>query len=127
MDTNVLIFDTFEDSEFHGEAASALDSLEQWCVPAMVFHELLWFFRGQGTQLSRASTKIQEYLTNEKTSFSSCTLDDIRFAMRHMKDYRQYNDLVILSAAKRLGVPLFSFDEELNVVAGRNSVKVLSH
>ena len=46
VDTNVLISDTFEDSEFHAEAAAGLDSIERWCIPGMALHELLWFFKG---------------------------------------------------------------------------------
>jgi len=43
VDTNVLIFDTFEDSEFHIEAMKLLDSLKRWILPSIVFHEYVWF------------------------------------------------------------------------------------
>jgi uncharacterized protein len=122
IDTNVLIFDTFEDSELHAEAASGLDSIGRWCIPGMAFHELLWFFRGRGLQLSKARTKAEEYLTNEKSVYAPCTPDDIRFATRLMRSYREYNDLVILSVAERMGLPLFSFDEALKEMAAKNSV-----
>jgi len=118
----VLIFDTFEDSEHHKDAASGLDSLEGWGVPGMVFHELLWFFRGRNVKVPRAVMKVEELLTHEKTMFVPCTTDDVRFAGARIKNYREYNDLIILSTANRLQLPLFSFDEELNTVAKRNSV-----
>ena len=35
MDTNVLVFDTFEDREFHAEAASGLDSIDERRIPGM--------------------------------------------------------------------------------------------
>jgi len=124
VDTNVLVFDTFEDSEFHKEAASGLDSLEKWLLPDMVFHELVWFFKSREIQPSRAATKVSEYLTNEKTDFLHCTADDIRFASSRMAGYHEYNDLLILSAARRLDVPLFSFDEDLKRVAKRAAVKL---
>ena len=122
IDTSVLIFDTFEDSEFHSEAASGLDSIERWCIPGMAFHEFLWFFKGRDLPLSQARTKAEEYMTNEKSVFAPCTPDDIRFATRLMKRYHEYNDLVILSVAKRMGLPLFSFDEALKRLATKNSV-----
>jgi uncharacterized protein len=122
IDTDVLIFDTFEDGEFHAEAASGLDSIEKWCIPGMAFHEFLWFFKGRDLPLSQARTKAEEYLTNEKSVFAPCTPDDIRFATRLMKRYHEYNDLVILSVAKRMGLPLFSFDEALKKMATKNSV-----
>ena len=125
LDTNVLIFDTFADSEFHLQAASTLDSMERWSLPGIVFHELIWFFKVRKIELSRARTKVEEYMANEKASFSPCTADDIRFAMTRMKEYSQYNDLIVLSTAKRLGLPLFTFDEELKKSAKENSVRVV--
>ncbi len=125
IDTNVVVFDTFEDSEFHSEATSKLDSIDRWHLPSIIIHELVWFFKARKIQLSRARLKVEEYLTNEKTVFSQCTVDDIRFATTRMKNYQEYNDLVILSVAKRLGLPLFTFDDELKQIAIQNSVKLV--
>jgi predicted nucleic acid-binding protein len=125
VDTNVLIFDTFEDSEFHAEATATLDSSDRWFIPGIVFHELIWFFRSRGIPVSKAKQKVEEYLTNEKSSFLSCTTDDLRFASVRMRGYPEYNDLVVLAAAKRLELPLLTFDEELRGLASRNSVRLL--
>ena len=125
IDTNVVVFDTFEDSEFHSEATTKLDSIARWHLPSMTIHELVWFFKARKIQLSRARLKVEEYLTNEKTVFSQCTADDIRFATARMRNYQEYNDLVILSVAKRLGLPLFTFDDELKQIAIQNSVKLV--
>jgi predicted nucleic acid-binding protein len=122
IDTNVLIFDTFEDSEFHKTAVSGLDSLQKWHIPGIVFHELVWFFKGRAIQVSLVNIKVEEYLRNEKTEFSPCTADDLRFAVSHLREYHEYNDLVILSVAKRLDVPLFSFDDDLKKSAKRHAV-----
>ena len=124
VDTNVLVFDTFEDSEFHGKATSGLDSLDGWYLPEMVFHELVWFFRSQKIPPARAGAKVQEYLTNEKASFLPSTADDVVHAATRMKAYSEYNDLLILSAAKRLGVPFFTFDEGLAKLARRSGVEL---
>ena len=90
----------------------------------MVFHELVWFFRSQRVQPARAASKVQEYLTNEKTSFLPCTADDLRFAVTKMRSYSEYNDLLILSIARRLGSPFFTFDEDLARLAKRNGVEL---
>jgi uncharacterized protein len=103
-----------------------LDSIEKWCIPDMALHEFLWFFKDRDLPLSHARAKAGEYLTNEKSAFAPCTPDDIRFATRLMKKYHEYNDLVILSVAKRLGLPLFSFDEALKKLAAKNSVNVFA-
>ena len=120
----MLVFDTFEDSEYHSEASSRLDSINKWCITAIVFHEFLWFFKGRGLQLSKASVKLEEYLAHEKSQFAPNDSDDIRFAATRMKDYHEYNDLVILSVARRMDIPLLSFDEGLNKMARNNAVVV---
>ena len=126
IDTNVLIFDTFEDSQFHGEARRGLDSIARWHFPDIVFHEFFWFFKSENIQLSRARLKMEEYLTNEKTVFSPCAPDDIRFASNEITNYSDYNDFVILSIAKRLELPLFTFDRELARKAARKDVRIVS-
>jgi uncharacterized protein len=67
LDTNVLIFDTFEDSEFHSDATRGLDSVDGWFIPSVAFHELLWFFKGRDFQLGKAKAEAEEYLANEKS------------------------------------------------------------
>lgn len=124
LDTNVLIFDTFEDSEFHFEATRVLDSVERWCIPSMAFHEFLWFFKGRDFRLTEVKAKVEEYLTNEKSAFAACTLDDIQFAAERMKSYHEYNDLIILSVAERTKLPLLSFDANLKKMAVKNAVSL---
>ncbi len=45
IDTNVIIYDLFEDPQFHKEAEEILDSSEGWVIPSIVIHELVWFLR----------------------------------------------------------------------------------
>lgn len=125
IDTNVIVFDAFVDSEFHSEATTKLDSIDRWYLPSVIIHELVWFFKARKIQLSRARLKVEEFLTNEKTVFSQCTADDIRFAIVQIKNYQEYNDLVILSVAKRLGLQLFTFNDGLKQKAIQNSVKLV--
>lgn len=124
IDTNVLIFDTFEDSEFHVEASNGLDSIEKWYLPDIVFHEFIWFFKSEDYQLSRARLKIEEYLTHEKSAFSQCTADDVRFASK-VGNYSDYNDFIILSIAKRLEFPIFTFDGQLRNKARKYGVQAV--
>ncbi len=101
-----------------------MDAISSWHIPSIVFHELVWFFRAEDVQLSKANLKVEEYLTNEKSVFIPCSADDVRFASGEMTKFRDYNDLVILSAARRLGVPLFTFDESSKKIAARNRVHI---
>jgi len=125
VDTNVLIFDIFENSEFHKEASNGLDISEKWNVPSIVFHELVWFFRSKHVPIVRANSKIKEYLTNAKTVFVTCSVDDLLFSISRINNYGIYDDYVILSIAKRLELPLFTFDNDLKKTAAKSKVPLL--
>lgn len=125
VDTNVLIFDTFEDSEFHIEAMKLLDSLKRWILPFIVFHEYVWFMKGEKLDLSFSREKVTEYLTHAKTNPVPIQVDDILFSIQRIKEYRDYNDFLILSAAKRMGHVLLTFDERLKKYANQHGVRTL--
>jgi len=113
VDTNVLVFDTFEDSDSHREAVEALDALEDWVIPGIVFHEYVWFMRDQKVEVAETRMKVNEYLMDAKTRFRSVDADDISFAVGNAGRLGEYNDLLVLSSAKRLGLTLLTFDKGL--------------
>lgn len=113
VDTNVLVFDTFEDSDSHLEAVEALDALEEWVIPGIVFHEYVWFMKDRGVGVAETRTKVNEYLMDAKTRFRPIDADDVAFAVGNARKLGEYNDLLIVSSAKRLGTPLLTFDKGL--------------
>ena len=113
VDTNVLVFDTFEDSGSHVEAAEALDALEEWVIPGIVFHEYVWFMKDQDVKVEETRMKVNEYLTYAKTRFRPVDADDVAFAVQNARRLGEYNDLLILSSARRLGSALLTFDRGL--------------
>ncbi len=125
VDTNVLIFDTFEDSEHHADASKRLDTINEWYIPSMVFHEYFWFMRAERASLDFTRAKMNEYIYNEKTKFLPTVIDDIIFAMKEIADVKDYNDLVILSHAKRLNLPLLTYDSSLKKKALKKQVKII--
>lgn len=66
IDTNVLIFAHFEDSEYHEEARKILSSLNEWIIPFIVVIELLWFSRGTGLNGKRRRNLILSILTDSR-------------------------------------------------------------
>ena len=113
MDTNVLVFDTYEDSELHSQAREKLEEAERWVLTGIVVHEYVWALRGLKARLSFAREKVEEYLLSDRATFSSDSQDDILYATRGASSYSRYNDCLILSHAKRLGVHLLTFDADL--------------
>jgi hypothetical protein len=125
VDTNVLVFDTFADSALHAPARQRLDGLEHWYLPGIVLHEYVWALRGLHAALAFAREKVEEWLLAEKAAYSPETPDDILFATREAASYARYNDYLILSQAKRLGLPVLTFDRQLRTEARRQGIRAL--
>ena len=125
LDTNTLIFDTFEDSQLHKTAQSTLDSLERWYIPSIVFHEYIWFMKAEGIELDFTKNKLEEYLMNAKATYCPTESVDTLFASREMRNYREHNDLLILSVSKRLDQPLLTYDQPLRKACQRFGVKTI--
>ncbi len=66
IDTNVLIYDTFEDTEFHSEAEGTLESLDRWYVPAIVMQEHVWFFKNNGFSAKDALESLRGYMEDPR-------------------------------------------------------------
>ncbi len=59
---------------------------------------------------------INEILQDPKIKVIENNIQDIYFAIDHkdyIRHYDDFNDLIILSTARRLGLPLVTFDDEL--------------
>ena len=125
MDTNVLVFDTYEDSELHEQARKKLEEAEGWVLPGIVIHEYIWALRGLKARLAFTRDKVEEYLLSQKASFSSDSQDDILFATREASSFSRYNDYLVLSHAKRLEARLLTFDVDLKRDAQRVGVDLL--
>jgi hypothetical protein len=82
-------------------------------LPSIVLHEYVWFMKGEELDLSFSQEKVTEYLTHSKAMFLPTRIDDILFSILRIGEHRDYNDYLILSAAKRTGHRLLTFDEPL--------------
>lgn len=124
LDTNVLIYDTFEDSSHHGEAKVKLDELKKWYIPAIAMHEYVWFMKGEEIDLSFTKSKVVEYVTHEKVEIIPDEVDGILFSAERMDTYHDYNDYVILAVARKLGEPILTFDHRLRGIASKIGVSI---
>ncbi len=125
IDTNVIIFDLFTDSEFHNEASVLMNSLEKWLIPPIVIHELIWFFRGHGLE-DRIDYAIQ-YIINDKAEILCECGDKILNAINLMRTagIKNYNDMVILAHALAENKPLATFDTKLARLAKKMGIATL--
>jgi predicted nucleic acid-binding protein len=129
IDTNILIYDTFEDSLHHKEASHILDSLNRWIIPLVVIYEYTWFLKGIKMSATDARDKVLEYVASEKSALVREGLDEIRWAISTLVDeglsLSRFNDKVVLSVALRRNVPLATFDEKLRRQASNIGVALI--
>jgi len=52
VDTNILVYDTFEDPLYHETAARLLDNLDRWLVPLIAIYEYVRVLKDQTWSLS---------------------------------------------------------------------------
>jgi hypothetical protein len=129
LDTNVLIYDTFEDSMYHEEARITLDKLKEWIVPVMVIHEYVWFMKSLDANLKSILEKTEEYLLHEKTKIVNERAEDIvnaiNMVLSENLSLSRYNDKVILSIAIGLKTPLATFDGKLRRQTEKEGISVI--
>ncbi len=116
VDTDVLAAIIAEDSEYRDEALRLWEMLDEAVVPAIVFCELAYILISSGHDVGL----LDEALRDPKVRLVETAPADIRFAQRHrhyVEEVDDYNDLLVLGAAVRLGLPLLTFDAKLNSVA----------
>jgi len=128
IDTNVLIYDTFEDTEFHKRAEEILESLDRWYVPAIVVQEYVWFFKNNGFSAREALEALRGY--REDPRFRGLSEDPqliesaLNLVVEEKLSLSRFNDAVILLHALEKGT-LVTFDVKLRNLAKRKGVVVL--
>jgi predicted nucleic acid-binding protein len=105
----------------HVEAEALLDGLDVWHMPTVVIHELVWFFKKaapeEGVGVLRA---LLEY---EKAVIHCEDAATLRGAVD--AGLTHYNDAVVILTAKKLGMPLVTFDTRMAKKAKAHGVSVL--
>jgi predicted nucleic acid-binding protein len=128
-DTNVLVYETVEDSPHHAEAASLIDSSERILLPSIVLHEYVWvMLRKLGVPADFLSEKIAEYLDSPKTLYIPEPPEVVSQALKLIASEnisaREVNDVIIALTAKHYRATLATYDEKLRKLAERLGVDV---
>lgn len=127
-DTNVLVYETIEDSPNHEEASKIIDSAGTIILPSLVLHEYLWvMIRKLQVPLDFMVRKVDEYLSDRRVKYVTEPPQAVLDALEFLRDSSAYNlnDFLILSTAKRYGAVLATFDTVLGRVARSLGVEVV--
>lgn len=127
IDTNVLIYDMMEDSEFHERAKDALDKIEAQIIPLTVVEEVVHVLQYLKVNKDVISKKIMEILNFDilVSAGRNEIVEAIHILNKEKASYRRFNDKLILGIAKEKGLPLLTFDEDLAKECNMNGIKTL--
>jgi predicted nucleic acid-binding protein len=122
FDTSVLHAYVAREDRLHGLATILLSQVDTVVLPGIVVHELVWSLRRRyGAE--KAAQLTSWILFSLNAQVEPVTLEDVEFALR---DAKRYHDLLVVSVARRLGLPLASFDAGMIRLAKRYGVPLLA-
>jgi predicted nucleic acid-binding protein len=124
VDTSVLHAYVAQEDRLHPIACQLLSMLKPGGVvaPSIVVHELVWSLRRRyGAE--RASQLVSWLLRSLSVRVEPVTFEDIEFALANAK---RYHDLLVISVARRLGLPLATLDAGMIRAAKRYGVPLLT-
>jgi len=105
----------------HVEAEALLDGLDVWHMPAVVIHELVWFFKK--TAPEEGGGVLRALLEYKKAVIRCEDAATLRGAVG--AGLTHYDDSVVILTAKKLGIPLVTFDARMAKRAKAYGVSVL--
>ncbi len=112
VDTNLIIAVIFTDHENHEEALKAWKGISKAYLPLISITEIAYFLIKNNLDLGIMNV----VLTDPMIEVVSNTTEDILFAAQHkdmISGYDDFNDFLILSVARRLKLPLLTYDKKL--------------
>lgn len=129
-DTNVLVYETVEDSPHHETAVNLIDSASEIILPSIVVHEYTWVMvRKLGVDPLFVAEKLREYLEDPRVVYTIEPLEVLRAALRLLAERgvspSNLNDYVILETARYYDASLATFDERLKSLARMRGVQTL--
>ncbi len=129
VDTDILVYDTVENSPKHLEASALLDDADRIYLASVVMHEFIWLaLRKLGLGVDVVKNKVAEYFNDARFFYvcenSEIFIEAMELLARDNAPPTKINDYLLLVFAKRLGVALATYDPELRGAAKRLGVKV---
>jgi predicted nucleic acid-binding protein len=128
IDTNVLIYEFIEDSEFHDEVKQLLNGLDNIIIPGIVINEFIYVSSKIGVPFSIIKNKIIEIYTSYQSEVIEIKNDYIINIINSSNDiyeFKNFNDIIISFISKIKDAPLFTYDNNLKNYCGKHKIKLV--
>ena len=129
IDTNVLVYDTIENSQHHDSASELIDELEDPIINSPSIVELGFVLPRYGIDNERVRMKIEELLQSDYFTVSWLSgkmMEKVSSFMAENKlSFRDFNDWIIAYDANSRKVPLVTFDKILQKQCKKLGIQVI--
>ena len=130
IDTNVLVYAVCEDSIFHGECLKKLAKLNKIYFPLTVVEEFVLVLKGLEIPENLAKKQIKSIISDPRVRLINFDLKMLNEILEILQKERisieRFNDKLILISAKKMGLPLYTYDKELKKECKKFGVELFS-
>ena len=129
VDTNVLVYDTIENSQYHDRAGELIDNSEDPIINSLSIVELGFVLPRYGIDNENVRMKIYELLHSDYFTVSWLSekmMEKISsFMVENNLSFRDFNDWIIAYDAFSRNVPLATFDKILQKKCKKLGIQVI--
>ncbi len=117
IDTNVLVYDTIENSTHHNSASELIDEAEDPIINSLSIVEFGFVLPRYGIDNENVQIKIEEFLHSDYFTVSWISGKMIEkvsaFMIENKLSFRDFNDWIIAYDSYSRNIPLVTFDKVL--------------
>ncbi|MBC7092142.1 MAG: PIN domain-containing protein [Nitrososphaeria archaeon] len=129
VDTNILVYETVEDSLYHREVVERLEDITKIWIPVNILVEFALVLKKLGLDENFVCNKIKELLRKGKIELINVRKSDFEKAIEIISNEKlsilRLNDKLILSSASRMRIPLYTYDKHLKSEATKFGVSII--
>ncbi len=128
IDTNVLIYEFIEDSEYHNKAKNILDTIDNIIIPEIVINEFVYVSSKLGVPFNIVKNKVLEIYNSYQIEVIEIQNDYIINIINNsinVYEFKNFNDVIISYISRIKNIPLFTFDNNLKKYCTKNKIKLL--
>ncbi len=130
IDTNVLIYEFIEDSEYHGTASKVLNKIDNIIIPEIVINEFIYVSSKIGVPFDTIKNKIIEIYNSSQLDVIEIKNDyiiDIINSSNNIYEFKNFNDVIISFTSKIRNIQLFTFYINLQKYCNKHKIKLLNY
>lgn len=129
VDTNILVYETVEDSLYHEEVVKTLQNMTRIYVPVNILVEFALVLKKLSLDENFICNKIRELLRKGKIELINIRKSDFDKAVEIIANEKlsvlRLNDKLILLSALRIGISLYTYDKQLKSEAIKYGVTLV--